>query len=350
MLGKNLITAAAGASEEEPLGYLAVSHSVSSTNYITLLKRPDAASLSFATTYQTVGGFGVTVLSLDFSSDGNYLVAGVPSATASVTLLDHTTPGTLTLAATYAISNGGTNGGQIQQFSPDNNYIISGGGIRFTLLDHTTPGTLSLATTYDAVGSHRGGGFSPDGNYIALGADATLTLLDHTTPGTVSLAATYVANNNLYGVSFSPDGNYIACATSTGNTITLLDHTTPGSLSLAATYTTIDFAYGAKYTPDGNYLATTIWDSTFRYAQLFNMSSPGSITSSAIYTLARRPNSSNASNALGFSPTGDYLAVCQEDSFGVALLDHTTPGSLSFATTYTFTNARSVAFSPEVTP
>lgn len=351
MLGKNLITAAAGAGGAEPIGYVAYTGTLLSGvgNRVTLLQRDDVASISFATTY----ALPAAAYSVDYSSDGNYLVIGQESSTQGVVLLDSSTPGTLSLATTYAVSNGNSVGGFITKFSNDDNYVLAHGNVFFTLLDHTTPGTLTLAATYTRAAGCRGGDFSPNGDYICLSSSGgtLITLLDHTTPGSVSLATTYTIYDDSYGVAFSPDNNYIAVCGKT--TFTLLDHTTPGTLSLSATYNVGAFiqSYGADFSPDGNYLAITS-----SRVVLLDHTTPGSLSIATSYVIAGIP-ATVTSRGIKFSPTGDYIAVSSAPSSGTSkinLLDHTTPGTLTLAATYgssgsnTVGNCQAVTFSPEI--
>lgn len=352
MLGKNLITAAAGSGGPEPIGYIAYVNTLLSgiPRRLTLLQREDVASMSFATTY-TLSTDPNTV---NYSSDGNYLIVGFWGAT-GVALFDTSTAGTLSFVTSY-VNAGATNiGGYATKFSPDDNYVLASGSTTLTLLDHTTPGTLTLATTYALASGIGGADFSPDGNYICVvGRDATtVTLLDHTTPGSVSLAATYTIYDSGRGCDFSPDGNYIAVC---GKTIfTLLDHTTPGSLSLSATYNvgTALQSFSTAFSPDGNYLALTS-----SRVVLLNHTTPGSLSVATTYVIAGIP-SQITTEGIKFSPTGDYIAVSSAPSSGtskITLLDHTTPGSLSLSATYgssgsnTIGNCAGVAFSPEITP
>jgi WD40 repeat protein len=326
---------------------------------------------------------------------GNYIAVGNGTAP-YFTLLNHTTPGTVSLATTYTFS--GVSIGIA--FSPDGNYIAVGTAVSpyFTLLNHTIPGTVSLAATYTLPGSASiiGGGvaFSPDGNYIAVGHAVTpyFTLLNHTIPGTLSLAATYASPYIVGGVSFSNSGDTIAFINSPGkfgSRITLLDHSTPGTVSYVSTYTytsastagltfsgwTSDDSYvvcggggsvflltpalaiAASYatgltgeswylqiaiTPNNNYIAAS--GNLSPYFALLDHTTPGSLSLATTYT-----GSGAMSGGHDFSPDGNYLAVGQNPSPYFILLNHTTPGSLSLATTYTLSGIsqfNDVAFSP----
>lgn len=338
-----MMQAAAGSAGGDPIGYLAVARGASSpiTNGITVLNRTDPASLSFGTTYDSLAA---QVVSCDYSSDGNYLVAGQQALTASCLLFDTSSPDTLTLVATYNVVSANSGGMRFTKFSPDNNYILASGFTTFTLLDHTTPGSLSLATTYVTGQINFGGAFSPDGNYIALaGSSSVVTLLDHTTPGSVSLAATYSLYGEPRAVTFNHNGDYLAIGARWR--LTLLNHTTPGTLSLATTYNAgTQYIYGLGYTPDGNYLAATFTTPL----RLFNTSTPGSLSLVTTYTLSGTATQQSGTGTI-FSPTGDYLAVALSSS-NINLFDHTTPGTLALATTYVTGGAPcGLAFSPEVT-
>jgi len=203
------------------------------------------------------------------------------------------------------------------------------------LLDHTTPGTLTFATSYTNAGSTIVGvAFSPDGNYVATANanNAIITLLNRPTPSTLSFATTYTRNAAMdgfqLGISWTPDSNYIALA-SGSSTITVLNHTTPGSLSLASTYSastsSVDFNY------DGTYLISGGGGAPNFCLTLFSFSS-GTLTFAATYVAGFTTDSAK------FNPTGDYIAVTRRYTT-FQLFDHTTPGTLSLSTTYTYANA-----------
>lgn len=366
----NQLQAAAGSAGGGTSGSYVAVQAFYSGQRVLLLDHTTPGTLTGAATYAPAGA----PRAMSFSPDGNYLAVASQS-TPYFTLLDHTTPGTLSLAITYTL-NGSTNGSTAVAFAPSGDYIaayVGGSNTQpLTLLNHTTPGTVSLATTYTLIAGigaiySNAVDFSPDGNYIAVATGATVTLLNHTTPGSLSLATTYttlgsggVARNPFFA-RFSKDGDYIAtsCDSLDGSNVlqvTLLNHTTPGTLSLATTYTLAGgpWQYTVTFTADGDfssndYLALAQWnsytDNTTYAATLLNHTTPGSLSFSATYG----PTTLAAQN-LRFSPDGNYLLVCATNtSFQnlLTLLDHTTPGSLSYATTYTGANSISgIAWSP----
>jgi WD40 repeat protein len=76
---------------------------------------------------------------------------------------------------------------------------------------------------------------------------------------------------------------------------------------------------------------------------LLDHTTPGSVSLAATYTTA----GSGSSNGVAFSPDGDYIAVVLSTS-SLTLLDHTTPGSVSLAATYSLAGTGyGVAFSPD---
>jgi len=203
----------------------------------------------------------------------------------------------------------------------------------FTLLDHTTPGSLSLATTFNVGAQSFDTDFTPDGNYIAVAELSQVTLLDHTTPGSVSLATTYNTGPN--GLNFSYDGNYLVCSVNISGVV-LLDHTTPGSLSLAATYATVIVSGAPRptavaFSPDDNYIAAT--SLSFSGPTIFTLidhTTPGSMSLAATYSMV-----GGGAESVCFTPDGNYIVVPATDFNGtVTLIDHTTPGSMSLAATY----------------
>lgn len=298
-------------------------------------------SLSIATTY---GSSSANRAVCDWSPDGSYLVWG-RSTSPEITLLSHSV-GSLTLSTTYAI---GTEVLDVS-FSPDGNYIACArnGGL-VTLLNHTSPGSLSLAATYTIAAGGvgvLGSKFSPDGNYIAFGyTSPTLVLLDHTTPGSLSLATTYALAGAGKDAEFSPDGDYLACIHNTSIFFTLLNHSA-GTLSLAATYSlnsSTAFAIGAcSFSSDGNYIATGITNSGGGVMTLLDHTTPGSVSLAATYTIA-----GNTPEDVNFSPDGAYIVIGGRDSPRVTLLNHSA-GSVSLATTNTSISntVQGVAFSP----
>ena len=62
---------------------------------------------------------------------------------------------------------------------------------------------------------------------------------------------------------------------------------------------------------------------------LLNHTTPGSVSRAATYTLA------GIGRGTRFSPDGKYIAVAHDSSPRFTLLNHTTPGSVSLAATYT---------------
>ena len=89
----------------------------------------------------------------------------------------------------------------------------------------------------------------------------------------------------------------------------------------------------------GSYIAVTHIGSP--YFTLLDHTTPGSVSLAATYTLP------TFSFGVSFSPDGNYIAVVNTGGPNFTLLDHTTPGSVSLAATYTFPgNGLSTAFSP----
>lgn len=283
---------------------------------------------------------------------GSYLITGGSGKT--IQLFDHTTPGTLTSAATY------TQGQNIVYgvcFSPDGAYAAAGGAFsaaQVTLLTRTTPSSLTFAATYNCAGAYVGQNalkFSPDSNYIVAGtndSNAEITLLNHTTPGTLSLSTTYNTNGTggaTYSTDFSSDGDYIVVGGSApggGNPqIFLLNHTTPGSLSLSTTYTVGNSnAFNCVFSPDDTYIACSILrDSGGANVSfvLLNHSTPGSLSLATTYATSNPGGS--AIYGCSWSPNGSYIAtggfvtVSGQNICIVTLLSHTA-GTVSLAATY----------------
>lgn len=338
-----MMQAAAGSAGGPAGGYIGVA--MQTGVRFTLLDNTDQASLTLAATYNT----GNQTYGVSFSPVGDYGDYIAVSGFFGVVLLDHTTPGSISLAATYALSSYNCS------FSPDGNYIaVAGGafsGTTVALLNHTTPGSLSLAATYTTTGFPRFVDFSRTGDYVGVGTASApyFVLLDHTTAGSLSLLATYTTAGNLVrGIAFSPDDNYIGAANQkiSGNVLwTLLNNTSPGSLTRSTTYldTTPDLeanGIDCDFSPDGGYVAINVTD-RFGQGRLRLCSRP---TASSISLVATVNGSVNAT--VEFNKTGDYV-VTANTSTGVLLYDHTTPGSLTLAASYSAgSTVLAVSFSP----
>ena len=101
-------------------------------------------------------------------------------------------------------------------------------------------------------------------------------------------------------------------------------------------------AAGASGGGEPSYIAATHSGSPF--FTLLDHTTPGSVSLAATYTLAVDGES------VAFSPDGNYIAVGVAANPNFTLLDHTTPGSVSLAATYTLpSTGRGVAFSPAPT-
>lgn len=292
-----------------------------------LLDHTTPGTLTYATSYTTAG---TNAIGCRFSPDGNYAVTGNGS-NGVFTLLNRPTPSTLSLATTYTLASSLSSGGQLSiSWTPDNDYICVLTGSNITVLNHTTPGSLSLASTYAAFTDSVD--FNYDASYlIASGGGApnyTMTLFSFSA-GTLTFSATYVASFATYGGAFTPDGNYIGMWRRF-TSFELFDHTTPGSLSLATTYTLTNtqniISLATAWTPDGDYVG---FGSSTAEIEITLLSRSGSTLSFAT-TYAN--GGSSAFYGLKFSPDGAYLAASGPFAT-MTLLNHSS-GSLSLATTY----------------
>jgi len=77
--------------------------------------------------------------------------------------------------------------------------------------------------------------------------------------------------------------------------------------------------------PTGDYIA--VGHQTSPFFTLLDHTTPGSVSLAATYTL------SGFGKGVSFNPDGDYIAVGHDVSPRFTLLDHTTPGSVSLAAT-----------------
>lgn len=186
--------------------YIAVCHSTSP--YFTLLNH-SSGSVSLATTYTlqgTPGGGNHTA----WSPNGSYIACAHagggglgPPPGPGFTLLNHSS-GSVSLADTYTVSAFSSN--LSVDFTSDGNYIATGfsESPRFDVLDHTTAGSVSLASSYTLSGICDGVQFSPDDNYVAT-ADRSddLTILSHSS-GSVSFVVKYTGASDVNALAWVP--------------------------------------------------------------------------------------------------------------------------------------------------
>lgn len=282
---------------------------------------------------------------------GSY-IALAHSTSPYFTLLDHTTKGSVSSADTYTLNGAG----QAVGFSPEGEYIAVGhDNVYFKLLDHTTVGSVSLTSSTRIIGDNVDYlSFSPTDTYIAVGEKNRVHLIDYSNPSSVSKVATFTftgTENTVRGVDFSPDGNYIAVAHQSTPRFTLLDHTTAGSLSSADTYSITaasgDYfgAYSVAFSPVGDYIAVGMHgNGGYPRVVLLDHTTAGSVSLATTNALIPGRVAD-----LSFSPDGKYLAATHATSPYFTLLDHTTAGSLSFAASQVLSanDGYSVAFSPD---
>jgi WD40 repeat protein len=110
---------------------------------------------------------------------------------------------------------------------------------------------------------------------------------------------------------------------------------------LAATYTLISTAgRSASFSPSGDYIAIAYGSDSGPNFTLLDHTTPGSVSLAATYTLPENGYWAT------FSYDGNYIATTSDTIF--TLLDHTTPGSVSLSTTYTLAgNGWQMSFSPD---
>jgi WD40 repeat protein len=94
----------------------------------------------------------------------------------------------------------------------------------------------------------------------------------------------------------------------------------------------------------GSYIVTVNESATFSVV-LFNNTVPGSLSVAATYNFS---GGSGSQLCIDFSPDGNYVAVGGADNWSI--LDHTTPGSLTFESNVNIgasRNVRSISYSPD---
>jgi len=342
-IGSKVIQAAAGAGGGDK-SLMALTQEA--TDGFVLLDISNPAAITLAATFDVEAGFyGGT----EFSSGGDYIAVATGTNNAdNVTLLNHSN-GTVSISATY---NAGSNLPASVSFSGDG-YIAVGmlGGDKLIVLDNTTTDALTFdAKQTETISQAYHARFSPDGNYVALAVnqDPRIRLYSYTPGNNLSRVAGLNLPQSGAHCNWSSDGNYLVVCNDATPNFRILDHTTPGSLSTATTYTINGDAKASAFNPDGDYLAVVSGTAAGEDdITLFSYSS-GSITFETTYQ--RITDGGTISTGLGWSADGNYLAYTQytQNPYFI-LLDHTTPGSLSLAGTYTMSArpfAKDISASP----
>lgn len=204
----------------------------------------------------------------------------------------------------------------------------------FILLEHTTPGSLSLSDSEPISGlSGRATTMSHSGTYVAATADNVVYLMS-ISEGLVTIEDSYTITvpdfEARVAIDFGPNDDYLVVGDEDGK-VTLLDHTTPGTLILADSLTVEGNVKSVGFSHSGNYIA--VGHTLSPGFTLLDHTTLGTITVAATYTLA------GGSRGVGFSPTDDYIAVGSSSSPDLVLLDHTTPGTVTLADEYTISKS-----------
>tara|TARA_R100001510_G_scaffold16720_1_gene14093 strand:+ start:1554 stop:2630 length:1077 start_codon:yes stop_codon:yes gene_type:complete len=202
-----------------------------------------SGSLSLSSTTATTGNTntgGGSIMSIDFSPDGNYLAVfgRAESSSHGRIWLYSFSSGSITLAATY---DGGSSSSITYyngvRFSPDGSMI---GASMYNKIKFFTYTSNSITNTGEE--SISGGGvfysfsWKPDGSQIATCASGQkkLSVYNVSNSGaTISAGPTYTLPEVSFCSEYSPDGNYIACSVDNATSFVLLDSSNPSSLSLA---------------------------------------------------------------------------------------------------------------------
>jgi len=315
-----------------------------------------------------------------------YLAVATGNAN-NILILDHTTPGTLTLASTY-VSSGVQHGVAWQQGDIDR-LMASGRNGLIILIDVSNPASPTRETVVDnSGGTVNQVDWSSDDSFIVAGDGNNVELFTHNN-GTTNKVSTYtgLASSTINAVKFNYNDSkvYVACFSSpyfcalnrSGNSLSS-GYTYSGLTSTDSCYDVdpdpsnnsylaiahnnkdgftrlsdsgfslskrdsynIGNGDGVAYSPDGSYIANVDSSGNLRLFANSASLSPSATVSIGTVSAAR----------CEFSPDGSYLAACTgATGTAIKLYDHTTPGSLTLATTYTLTSGqpRDISFSPAV--
>jgi hypothetical protein len=209
-------------------------------------------SLSSTTTIPNSGLTGGSIESLDFSPDGNYLVAigkNDYNDVSHVWLYSHSS-GSLTFVDSYSPGAGNYNLRQTIRFSPDGSVIAAAqhNDLRLFTYDASSI-TFQNSQAITGSGVFYGLSWRPDGTQLASCAGGNKRLHVYNISGSSfsSSGPTFNFPEVSYNFAYSPGGNYIACQVDNATSFNLLDSSSPSSLSSADTIaSSVYYTTGAR--------------------------------------------------------------------------------------------------------
>ena len=276
-------------------------------------------------------GHNFSTRNVAFSPDGNRLAIG---SVAGIWIYD-VRPGK---EKELDLLTGHTESVTSVAFSPDGTTLASGGKDRKVRFWDVATGVHK--TTFIAAAYVFSVVYSPDGSTIAsAGGDGKVQLWDVTT----SENKTILIGGFVTSVAFSPDGKTIACTTSSDSMVRLLDVQTGKHITNFEHKTNIweegSYVTSVAFSPDGKTIATGA-KGVDRTLQLWDMHT-------GTQKVTPKRNTEDRINCVVFSPGGNTLAICGDDT-PLHLLDAQTRKNIT-----TFKGdtrwLRSIAFSPDGT-
>lgn len=238
----------------------------------------------------TISGNNGAIDCVDFSPDGNRLLAGCFNNVAEI--WDVNTGLLLNTLKGHAFQVEGVS------FNFDGSKIITGSVDNTAKIWDSNTGTL-LQTLAGHTGYVMGVDFSPDGSkVVTCSYDETAKIWDGVTGKLISTLIGH--QRHVLGTVFSPDGNRIATCGGYDSTIKIWDANTGKLLRTISCcnrgYTCISFS------PDGNYVAASNFDST---ATIWDVNS-------GVLQQTLRGHKSWL-YGVSFSPDGNKIATCSKD-------------------------------------
>ena len=251
------------------------------------------------------GGFRSRGIAL--SPDDSYIATGYwnfNAAQPSIQIFSISS-GSLSLTSTTALPSGPSAGnGSIMSldFSPDGNYLMvfgrsDGDSKGYIYLYSFSSGSITLSATYagghNSLATYNSARFSPDGSVIGAGMYNKIMFFTYTSSSITNTGEESISGGGVfYSFSWKPDGSQIATCASGQKKVSVYDVSNNGqSISAGPTYTLPEVSFCLQYSPDGNYIACSV-DNATSFA-LLDSSNPSSLSladslSSGYYTTGDR--------------------------------------------------------------